>query len=129
MITTTETGDSLRETLMESIAHEYEPFLTEAIERVNLEHQVRVEAALDKALLAIRGKAKPTAPKKERKPRADKRTKRLKRGLPEAPAEAGPVCADVDCEHYEFMHDPEHGCGALNCNCKAFVPPTDDAAF
>jgi hypothetical protein len=76
----------LRDALQTLIEEEYQPQLEVALEKAKHEHQLRVEAALDKALAAIRGKGavKPKAP---RKPRADKGTKRLGRGMPKAEAE------------------------------------------
>ena len=123
----TSTGDTLRSTLQQSIEEEYADQLSSAIEAAKQAHQLRVEKALDAAVLAIRGKTKTAAQKKERKPRADKGARRLKRGLPEAPVASGPACGDVDCEHFESMHRP--ACTALNCSCKKFVSPADDAAF
>ena len=70
-------GDELRSTLQASVEKEYQAVLEADIERVKSEHAARVTAAVDKAVAAIRGKAKPTKAKA-----AVGKTRRLKRGLP-----------------------------------------------
>jgi hypothetical protein len=125
-------SDTLRDTLFAAIEEQYADQLAARIEQVQHEHQIRIEATLDKALAAITGekpaKVKAKAP---RKPRADKGRKRVGRGLPDRPAEApdspqepredsGPCCAA--CEHYQSLHEGGSGpCTLPGCGCEGFV--------
>jgi hypothetical protein len=83
--------DALRETITDAIRAETEGNLTDRLAEVRREHEAKIKAKVDKALSAIRGKdkSKPKV-KKPRKPRADKGTKRLGRGLPKVPTETKP---------------------------------------
>jgi hypothetical protein len=125
-------SDTLRDTLFAAIEEQYADQLAARIEQVQHEHQLRVEATLDKALAAIAGekpaKVKAKAP---RKPRADKGRKRMGRGMPERPTEApsvaqepeepsGPSCAA--CEHFHVYHEADDGpCTLPGCGCEGFV--------
>ena len=73
------TEDSLRSTITTAIVTERDSLLQAKIDDLRKRHAAEVESAVDKALAAIRGKVKPKTP---RKPRADKGTKRLGKGLP-----------------------------------------------
>jgi len=78
------TEDTLRSTILTAIVTERDHLLQAKIDDVRKRHAAEVESAVDKALAAIRGKGK-VKPKTPRKPRADKGTKRLARGLPKEP--------------------------------------------
>ena len=79
------TDDTLRATITAAIVAERDSALEAKIEDVRKRHAAEVEAAVDKALAAIRGKdAAKAKVKKPRKPRADKGKRRMGRGLPQA---------------------------------------------
>lgn len=124
-------NDTIRESLKSVIEAEYAPLLEERIEQARQEHQYRVEAALDKALVVITGKPAAKA-KPARKPRKDKGSTRLKRGLPDkahvpAIAEA-PEIACATCEHYLSLHENGMGeCGVNGCGCGALVLLDEEA--
>jgi hypothetical protein len=125
--------DILRATLFAAIEEQYADQLAERIEQVKHEHQIRVEATLDKALAAITGE-KPEKPKAKapRKPRADKGRKRMGKGLPPAPPAPEeksdePCCAD--CEHYRSLHEGGDGeCGVSGCGCPVFISESEVGA-
>lgn len=79
--------DDLRATLTTAITIERQPLLEHKLAEVQRGHEAEITAAVDKALAAIRGKGK-VKPKQPRKPRKDKGTPRLGRGMPKAPAES-----------------------------------------
>jgi len=73
--------DTLRTTITTAIVTERDSLLQAKIDDLRKRHAAEVESAVDKALAVIRGKGK-TKAKQPRKPRKDKGTKRLGRGLP-----------------------------------------------
>ena len=75
------TEDTLRTTITTAILTERDSLLQAKIDELRKRHAAEVESAVEKALAAIRGKGKAKA-KQPRKPRADKGTKRLGKGLP-----------------------------------------------
>ena len=77
------TEDTLRTTITTAIDIDRNSLLQAKIDDIRKRHAAEIESAVEKTLAAIRGKGKAKA-KQPRKPRADKGTKRLGRGLPKA---------------------------------------------